>query len=215
MIGYLRGKVIFSDGVELLLLTASGVGYQMRCGVHFPEQKEVSLYTAQIIKENSQELFAFTHLREKKLFELLNSVKGVGPKSAYVLIQSLGFESIVQSVRTENKKTLSSAPGIGPKAAAQICLDLSSKIQKVCIYLSGYQEGKTNLDRESLGVVPLADPIEREVGANQSELLNETIMACKELGFKEAEIEPMAMKLLASHQIDRSEQLVHLILKEI
>ena len=211
MIGYLQGQVMFSDGIEVILLTSSGIGYQVHSGILFPEGKEISLHISHVIRESSQELYGFVHLKEKKLFELLTSVKGVGPKSAYSLIQSLGFEIIVQSVQTENKKTLSSAPGIGPKAAAQICLDLSIKIKKVCIYLDGPQEIET-LKTTS----PTSDKVHLDKNlVNQSALLNETIMACKELGFKDSEVESMAIKLLANHNIDRPEQLVHLILKEM
>ena len=96
MIGHLQGKVLFSDGVEVVMLTSSGVGYQIYFAKVLRERSIHSLYISHVIKEASEELYGFDTLREKKLFESLLSVKGVGPKSAYALIRALGFETICE-----------------------------------------------------------------------------------------------------------------------
>ena len=160
-------------------------------------------------KDPNQELFGFESLREKKLFELLNSVKGVGPKSAYSLIVSLGTETIIQSIQLENKKALSQAPGIGLKAAAQICLDLSKKIQNILMFSSTGQ----SVEREELNVDLLELPLNES--GEKGHLLTEALMACKELGFKEEHIIKKAKKILDDNNIQKSEQLVHLVLKEL
>ena len=83
MIGHIQGEVLFSDGHEVILLTNSGIGYQIFCNQVHAEGRQASIYIAHVIKEGLEDLYGFGDLRSKKLFEMLNSVKGVGPKSAY------------------------------------------------------------------------------------------------------------------------------------
>ena len=127
MIGWLSGTVLFSDGNEVILQTPSGLGYQVFCSFILPEGSQVGIYVSHVIKEAGQELFAFKSLRNKKLFELLLKVKGVGPKSAYALLSHISGEDLIQAILLENKSTLTQVSGVGPKAASQILLDLSQK----------------------------------------------------------------------------------------
>jgi holliday junction DNA helicase RuvA len=218
VIGYLVGEVLFSDGKELIIKTKEGIGYQVYMTALLVESSVAEVFVSHVFRDSGQELFGFETLREKKLFELLCTVKGVGPKSAYSLISALGPETIIQSVQMENKKVLTKAPGVGAKAAAQICLDLGDKIQKVLMY-SGqnhtmtihapahmYHSEQTEMVNMSKGnsLFTASEPI-----------LEEAIMACKELGFKEDQIMPMAKKILSENEIKKAEQLVHLVLKEV
>lgn len=210
MIGYLTGEVIFSDGKEVIIKTADGVGHQVYLQKLLVEGSLADIFISHIFKDPGQELFGFETLREKKLFELLTSVKGVGPKSAYSLLTALGAETVIQSIQLENKKSLSKAPGIGAKAAAQICLDLSNKIQNVLMYSARglnneFREGDTGVIQHELVAT----------GSYNTPILEEALMACKELGFKEDSILPMAQKILSENDIQRPEQLVHLVLKEV
>lgn len=214
MIGYLTGEVLFSDGKEVVLKTKDGVGYQVYLQALLVEGAEAELFIAHVFRDAGQELFGFTTLRDKKLFELLTSVKGVGPKSAYSLISSLGSETVIQAIQLENKKTLSKAPGVGAKAAAQICLDLGNKIQNVLIY-KGNKEGdflSATEVRENIGE---ASNLSMFSSVHATPILEEALMACKELGFKEDLILAKAQKILNENDIQRPEQLVHLVLKEV
>ena len=216
MIGYLVGEVLFSDGKELIIKTNDGIGYQIYMSGLLVEGSLAEVFVSHVFKDAGQELFGFETLREKKLFELLCSVKGVGPKSAYSLISALGSETIIQSVQLENKKVLTKAPGVGAKAAAQICLDLGDKIQRVQMY-SGQNQTMTTHAPISLGKQTEMDTsIQSSSLAMMNEpILEEAIMACKELGFKEDLVMPMAKKILSENEIKKAEQLVHLVLKEV
>jgi len=196
MIAQLVGEITFSDGVELILLTNSGVGHQVYFNEILPEGTEVNLYISHIIRENGEQLFGFKSLRGKKTFEILNQVKGVGPKSAYSIITTLGIESIFHAIVFEDKKLLTKAPGVGAKAASQILLDLKEKIGKVKMYS----------DHTSSDHTPQVEHFA---------ILDETIMACKELGFKEDSIIPLAQKFLRESNILKAEQLIHLVLKAL
>lgn len=217
MIGYLVGEVLFSDGKELIIKTKDGIGYQIYMTGLLVEGSVAEVFISHIFKDSGQELFGFETLREKKLFELLNSVKGVGPKSAYSLLSSLGADTIIQSVQLENKKVLTKAPGVGAKAAAQICLDLGDKIQKVLMY-----SGQNHTMTVHAPAHMIADEGSHQMnldnvvtGLAGGPILEETLMACKELGFKEDVVLPMAQKILAEKDIQKAEQLVHLVLKEV
>ena len=191
MIGYLEGIVIQSDGSELILKTPSGIGYQIYCHSIAAKDAPLSLYITHIKRENAEELFGFTSIQEKKLFELLNTVRGVGPKSSYALLKSLPINSIVEAIATNSKKTLTCAVGIGPKAAAQIILDLKKKIQSFRDYIP---------------------PIESSPATG---LLDEAITACGELGLKRERVLPLAEEILRNNPVERPEQLVRLVLKEV
>lgn len=211
MIGYLSGEVIFSDASELIIKTADGIGYQVYFTKLLAEGSTAEVFISHIIREASQELFGFENLREKKLFELLNSVKGVGPKSAYSLLTSLGEQTIIQAIQLENKKTLSKAPGVGPKAAAQICLDLGEKVQRVVMYTGGAQSSFSETTQSG----ELFEDSRVQGSAQDEKILEEALMACKELGFKEDVISTTARKILQENDIIKPEQLVHLVLKEV
>ncbi len=215
MIGYLVGEVLFSDGKELIIKTKDGIGYQIYMTGLLVEGSLAEVFISHIFKDSGQELFGFETLREKKLFELLNSVKGVGPKSAYSLLSALGADTIIQSVQLENKKVLTKAPGVGAKAAAQICLDLGDKIQKVLMYSGQNHTMTTHAPAHMVHVENHQMNLSTMDTALGGPILEETLMACKELGFKEDIVLPMAQKILAEKDIKKAEQLVHLVLKEV
>ena len=216
MIGFLSGKVLFSDGNEIVILTNSGVGYQAFYAGVATEGQGIGLFASHVIRETSQEIFCFKTLRDKKAFELLLTVSGVGPKSAYSLVKTLGCESLIEAVILENKNLLKEAPGIGLKSASQIILDLKGKIKNLKMYTQA-QATKINLT-ETQGIDFDTDTLmqeSRSSGLMNDNLMKDALMACTELGFKEAQILPLARKILAENSIQKPEQLVHLVLKQI
>ena len=211
MIGCLKGTVIDSGENKILVLTSSGVGYEVFFSSEnlnrLQIQSDVLVHTTNIIKETSNELYGFTTSDEKKIFELLISVKGVGPKSAFSMVTSIGPREIVQAILMDNKKCLCSAPGIGKKAASQIVLDLSDKISKF--------SGLMNFTNKKTDGLEQQDAFMTSSDAPADKFLNETVMACKELGFKETEVSSLAMDILNRTNITSSEQLIHQVLKEL
>ena len=220
MIGFLCGEVLFSDGSESVLQTASGIGYQVFYNKVLVEGTQAAIFIAHIIKEDSETLFGFSNLRAKKLFEMLLTVKGIGPKSAYNLIANLGVNEIINAVNLEAKATLTKVPGLGTKGAAQIVLDLSGKIDRVKMYSDSTKTIKnispriSGVQLEMINEVAYVETTQAP-SINQHEILNDALMACKELGFKEDKIIPIAQRILGANQISKPEQLIHLVLKEI
>jgi len=230
MIGFLFGEILFSDGHEVIIQTQSGLGYQVFFNQVLIEGSLSGIYISHIIKEDSETMYGFLSLRSKKLFEMLLSVKGIGPKSAYALVCHIGVNEIIQAVSMDAKNILTKVPGLGSKGAAQIVLDLGNKIEKVKMYSDQkiIYRGKKNpvqesevrdensfvqshfLDREMMNL-----QASHTMATNDQEILSDTIMACKELGFKEEKVIQLAQKILSQNQIARAEQLIHLVLKQI
>lgn len=216
MIGFVTGEVIFSDGNEVILQTTSGIGYQIFYNKVLAEGAEAGLFISHIIKEDSQTMYGHHSLRAKKLFEMLLTVKGIGPKSAYGLISNLGVNEIINAVNLEAKNSLTKVPGLGTKGAAQIILDLAGKIDRVKMYSDARKIVKTKpLSATSVATIFTDEEIVISNQGNNHEILNDTLMACKELGFKEEKVIAIAQKILGANQISKAEQLIHLVLKEI
>lgn len=216
MIGFVTGEIIFSDGNEVIMQTASGIGYQIFYNKVLAEGAEAGLFISHIIKEDSQTMYGHHSLRAKKLFEMLLTVKGIGPKSAYALISNLGVNEIINAVNLEAKNTLTKIPGLGTKGAAQIILDLAGKIDRVKMYSDARKSVKSKpISMTSVNTVFIDEEISLSVNSNNHEILNDTLMACKELGFKEEKVISIAQRILGANQISKAEQLIHLVLKEI
>lgn len=220
MIGFICGEVLFSDGSESILQTSSGIGYQVFYNKVLVEGTQAAIFIAHIIKEDSETLYGFHSLRAKKLFEMLLTVKGIGPKSAYGLIANIGVNEIINAVNLEAKATLTKVPGLGGKGAAQIILDLAGKIDRVKMYSDSTKSLKNISPKPISSVLEMFEEVvytENMISddINQHEILNDALMACKELGFKEDKIIPIAQKILGANKISKPEQLIHLVLKEV
>jgi holliday junction DNA helicase RuvA len=221
MIGFVQGEVLFSDGQELILRTLSGVGYQLHFSRVLAEGQPAFIYVSHVVRENAVDLFGFENLRAKKLFELLLQVRGVGPKSAYALMTALPMSQIIEAIQTENKKALTKAPGVGDKAASQMILDLQKKILRVNMYTTRTSSG-VNIASDKVPSIGQLDFLESEASENielpsgeysSHHVLEDALMACRELGFKDEKIIPIAQKVLRENQLTKPEQLVHLVLK--
>lgn len=203
MIGYISGTVVHSDSQKSIILTAQGVGYEVSTATPMVPNKDVALFISHIIREQAQDLYGFESMEDKKFFEMLIDVNGIGPKSAFSLIAHLGVEQIISAITFENSDILKSAPGVGKKSAEQIILSLKDKISKIDIGFT------TKTKPVKSGAKPTK---ENQVDAH---LIKETLAACQGLGFKDQDILPMIQKHLQSGVASKPEDLVKMILKEL
>jgi len=203
MIGYISGTVVYSDSQKSIIQTASGVGYEVSTSTPMVPNRDVALFISHIIREQSQDLYGFETADEKKFFELLLDVNGIGPKSAYALISHLGISQIISAVTFENVDVLKSAPGVGKKSAEQIVLSLKDKITKLELGLA-VKENPVKAGAKSKS--------ENKVDAH---LVKETLAACQGLGFKDQDVLPMIQRHLQEGLVTKPEELVKVILKEL
>ena len=130
MIGYLKGTPRLVND-KLLVVTPSGVGYEVSVGRSLLTKAqtagELELYTHTHVKEDQLSLFGFGTTEEKKLFQLLLGVSGVGPSIA-LNISELGAERIISAVQEAQVSTFTAIPRVGKKLAQKIIIDLKSKL---------------------------------------------------------------------------------------
>ena len=131
MIAHVSGEVAekFNSSV---IVDVHGVGYELHVALGDYEQavlhETAKFYTYHHIREQSQDLFGFSSLAAKKLFELLISVQGVGPKAALAIL-SLGDSEVVRNaIANEDATYIAKASGVGKKTAERVIVDLVDKV---------------------------------------------------------------------------------------
>ena len=131
MIATLKGTVTEQID-EAVVLEVGGVGYSLLVPqedwAHLVVGNEAKVYVYEHIREQSYDLFGFKHLSTKKLFELLISVNGVGPKMALALLSVGSIEDVRQAIAEGNVKYLQAANGVGKKVAERVVVDLKDKV---------------------------------------------------------------------------------------
>lgn len=132
--GALRSRDLSGSAAERLVVDVSGVGFEILVSratalAAGEVGQEVTVHTSLVIRENEWTMFGFSSSEEKEIFTLLQSVTGVGPKMALSLTGTLGPAGVVESIAAEDEKTLSQAPGVGPKVARRIILELKGKTE--------------------------------------------------------------------------------------
>jgi Holliday junction DNA helicase RuvA len=132
MIGRLRGTLVGTDG-GLVVVECAGVGYEVLVPdsvlVHLPlPDSEVTLLTRQIFREDGVSLYGFLEPFQRRLFDLLLTVKGCGPKVGLSLIGSLGEEAVAGAIQAQDARSLARASGVGARLAERIILELKEKI---------------------------------------------------------------------------------------
>lgn len=138
MLAYLRGTLqtreVSGGPADRIVLDVSGVGFEltvsMRTAMSCGDVGDmVTVHTSLSIRENEWTIFGFSSKEEREMFGLLQSVSGVGPKSALALVGTLGTSQIAEAILNEDQKMLSQAPGVGTKVAQRIILELKTKVQ--------------------------------------------------------------------------------------
>lgn len=131
MIAHVSG-IVAEKFNSSIIVDVHGVGYEVAVAVGDYEQallnEPVKFYTYHHIREQSQELFGFTSLAAKKLFELLITVQGVGPKAALAIL-SLGDSELVRNaIANGDAAFITKAAGVGKRIAERVVVDLTDKV---------------------------------------------------------------------------------------
>ena len=131
MIARLTGRVLTLDQ-GALVLDVNGVGYEIEVTSSTANSVEidkiVTLETLLIVREDAQILFGFTELTDKKLFQLLIKINGVGPRLAIGIMSGLNEEELSLAILEKDIKILTSLPGVGKKTAERLVIELQDKI---------------------------------------------------------------------------------------
>lgn len=133
MYAHIQGTVT-DKGKDYLVLETGGVGYQLSVSASTlsaapPMGSIMKCYTWLSVREDALELYGFSSKEEKRMFERLRSVSGVGPKTALAILSALNLRDLSVALVTGDIQTLTRAPGIGKKTAQRLVLELREKVE--------------------------------------------------------------------------------------
>ena len=131
MIARLTGRVLTLD-LNTLVLDVNGVGYEIEVSSFtansFEVDNIVTLETHLIVHEDAQILFGFKEASEKKLFQMLIKINGLGPRLAIGIMSGLGEDQFSLAIRDKDVKILTALPGVGKKTAERLIIELQDKM---------------------------------------------------------------------------------------
>ena len=130
MYEYLSGMVT-KVNPKYIVLDNSGIGYLIYVPnpYNFKVNDYATIWVYQAVREDSIDLYGFATFDEKEFFLKLISVTGIGPKSALAMLSKSDYNNLIEAIETGNLGYLKKLPGIGPKAAGQIILDLKGHLR--------------------------------------------------------------------------------------
>ena len=191
MIGYLQGTIAYKSPGMTLLLTA-GVGYELTTPAStycaLPSVGEpVSLLIYTHVREDILQLYGFASLFDRKTFEMLIAVNGVGPKAALAILGPMSGAEVCKVIQAEDDKTLCKAPGIGKKTAERIILELKQKAHDLLMRRNELSLSSLKVEEMHTDSSTLFDGIEDAGDTySQSEIILEDLKSALEnLGYKE------------------------------
>jgi Holliday junction DNA helicase RuvA len=149
MIAHLRGRLL-SKSPNQAVVECGGVGYDVTISVatftSLPvEGAESSLHVHTHVREDQIALFGFAETQEKRLFERLIGVSGIGPKLAITVLSGISSERLVGAIRTNDLGMLTKIPGIGKKTAERIVLELKDKLDDLASVFVGVAGGSAGV----------------------------------------------------------------------
>lgn len=131
MIAHVFGKVAEKFNGSLVI-DVHGVGYEVSVATNDFDavilDQEVKFYAYHHVREQSEELFGFSSLAAKKLFEMLITVQGVGPKAALAILSLGDAEQVRNAIANADSGFVQKATGVGKKTAERVVVDLSDKV---------------------------------------------------------------------------------------
>lgn len=135
MIGYLKGQIKSLSPDSAVILTASGVGFEILISASayymLAGKTEGELYTYMQVREDGVSLFGFATTEEKEMFLKLITVSGVGPKMGISVLSGMRASDIAAAIATNDVKRLSAVKGLGKKTAERIILELREKVSVI------------------------------------------------------------------------------------
>lgn len=157
MFAYLRGTLEEVDENKIVL-DVNGVGYLITVpgGVvdKLPSKGNVvKLYTYFVVRDDAHELYGFIDRYQKRMFEKLITVSGIGPKGGLSILSALSTEEVAMAIIAGDIVTLTKAPGVGKKTAQRIILELKDKMDDFDITMDGNAMVGAYTDESQIGDV--------------------------------------------------------------
>lgn len=133
MIAFLKGRLAHKEPT-FVIIDVNGVGYHVNISLQtfsdIKDHESILLFTHLAIREDAHVLFGFSNEAEKKLFQQLISVNGIGPSTAIVMLSYMNSQELKTAIVQENAAALQAIKGIGGKTAQRVIIDLKDKLKK-------------------------------------------------------------------------------------
>ena len=189
MLAYIKGKLEMKM-TGYVVIDVGGLGYKVFMSEAGIENLGnigdiVKIHTFYRVREDDISIFGFNTLEELKMFELLLGVSGVGARTALTMLATCTPSEFALAIVSEDVKTLTAIPGIGPKSAKRIILELKDKIKKE----QEVEAIKEQIDKKEKENNKFDEAIEIK------EKINEAIAALQVLGYNKREVEKVFEKL--------------------
>ncbi|MDP4219104.1 MAG: Holliday junction branch migration protein RuvA [Bacteroidota bacterium] len=160
MISQIRGNLISKEPFTLVI-DAGGIGYEIFCTQAAYEHapgigNDYQVFTRFIVREDSQTLYGFSTQDERKLFDQIVSVSGIGPKTGLAIVSSLGTNALKEAIRTKDLIALTGIPGVGKKTAERLVVELRDKLLKEEVFTSeagAPDSGNARIRQEALAAL--------------------------------------------------------------
>ena len=184
---------------NLAVIDCAGVGYGLNVTTNtlsaLKPGNKAKLFVSESIGENNFDLYGFVSKNEKRCFEMLTSVSGIGPKAALSILSYNSPESLSLAIINNDEKALTVAPGIGKKIAQRVILELKDKIGK------------------ELNSIDFSLPVtSAPLNAGDSNM-SDAMAALSVLGYSSAEIAPILKRMDLSGL--NAEQIIKTVLKQM
>lgn len=183
----------------LAVIDCGGIGFGLSVTAYtlagLRTGEKAKLFVSEAIGENNFDLFGFLNKDERRCFEMLISVSGIGPKAAMSILSHNTPEGLALAVMSNNEKALTVAPGIGKKIAQRVILELKDKVSK------------------EVGSIDFSTPTAGPVSPAQSSAVNDALTGLGVLGYSSAEIAPVLKKLDTASMT--AEQIIKAVLKQM
>lgn len=199
MIAFIKGKVA-DITEEFVILENNGIGYRIftpsTVQAQIASGNEVKLHTYLNVREDAMQLYGFLTKDDLKVFKLLITVSGIGPKAGLSILSVMSGNDLRYAVMSGDSKSISKAPGVGTKTAQKVILELKDKLKVEDIF-------ETSEAAEITGTSDV-----------QANIINEAVMALAALGYSRTD----AMKAVRKCEITETttvEDLLKLALKKM
>jgi holliday junction DNA helicase RuvA len=127
--------ILKSKDPQRAIVEAAGIGYRLAIPLStytaLPHlESPVQLYLSQVVREDSNTLYAFAHREDRDLFETLTTISGIGPKTAISIIGHMNTTALQRAVAAADTVLLSKLPGIGKKTAERLVIEMRDKFKE-------------------------------------------------------------------------------------
>lgn len=183
MFAYIKGNLVVKTKGYIVIETG-GIGYKIFMSESAIEKagnigEQIQVHTYMRVREDDISLFGFLSNEELRMFELLLGVSGIGAKGALTILSNITPSQFALAVIANNVDILKKLPGIGPKTAQRVILELKDKLKK---------EQQSSEESVETGKVSAEEKNALKQAIQEDEKVSEAVSALQVLGYSKREI---------------------------